>query len=140
MASGWPSIRRTCCRRSIIGAAVMLWVAGFDMIYACQDVEFDRQRGLHSVPNKLGVAGACDWPRFATWARCCSLALPWICPQTGLGWVYLVGVGLIALLLVYEHSLVRVDNLDKVNVAFFNVNVIVSVGLLVIVALDMVVG
>jgi 4-hydroxybenzoate polyprenyltransferase len=126
---------------AILGAAVMLWVAGFDMIYACQDVEFDNQRGLHSVPNSLGVAGAL---RLAAVCHLGTvlllLGLPWLCPQTGLRWVYLIGVGMIALLLIYEHSLVRVDNLDKVNVAFFNVNVIVSVGLLVIVALDVVVG
>ena len=125
----------------VIGVAVMLWVAGFDIIYACQDVEFDRQHSLHSIPNKFGVAGALRLAAVCHFGTVIALvALPWICPQTDLGWVYLVGVGLIALLLVYEHSIVRADKLDKVNVAFFNVNVVVSVGLLVIVALDMVIG
>jgi 4-hydroxybenzoate polyprenyltransferase len=64
-------------------------------------------------------------------------ALPWACPQLGLGWIYFAGVAAAALLLVYEHWLVRPDDLARVNVAFFNVNAIVSLGLLVVVTLDL---
>ncbi len=123
----------------MIAAAVLVWVAGFDSIYACQDFEFDRKAGLQSVPTKWGIRGAL---RLAAGCHLGTVvilaALPWVCPQTQLGSVYLLGVGIIGLLLLYEHNLVRPDNLERVNIAFFNVNVVVSVGLLAIVALDMV--
>jgi 4-hydroxybenzoate polyprenyltransferase len=120
----------------VLGGAVMLWVAGFDIIYACQDLEFDKKAGLHSVPAKVGVAGALRI------AAACHLgmivllvALPWFYPL--FGWVYYAGIGVIAVLLVYEHSLVRSDDLTRVNMAFFNVNAVVSLGLLVVGALDL---
>ena len=123
-----------------LGTAVMLWVAGFDMIYACQDVDYDQQRGLHSAPARLGVAGALRLAALCHLGTVSLLiALPWMSPQTSLGFIYVIGVGLIALLLIYEHSIVRDDKLDRVNVAFFNVNVVVSIGLLIVVALDMVI-
>ena len=83
----------------VLGGAVMLWVAGFDIIYACQDVEFDVAAGLHSVPARLGVA--------------------------------------VALLLAYEHYLVRPDDLTRVNAAFFQVNAVVSIGLFLVGSLDL---
>ena len=120
----------------LLGLAVMLWVAGFDIIYACQDVDFDRSMRLHSVPARFGVAGALRL------AAACHLgmvlllaALPWVFP--GLGRIYLTGVGVIALLLVYEHWLVRPDDLTRVNRAFFHVNAVVSIGLLVVGAIDL---
>jgi 4-hydroxybenzoate polyprenyltransferase len=120
----------------VLGGAVLLWVAGFDIIYACQDVEFDRAHGLRSVPARLGVAGAL---RLAT---ACHLgmvlllaALPWVFPP--LGWIYGLGVAAVALLLIYEHSLVRPDDLDRVNMAFFNVNAVVSIGLFAVGSLDL---
>lgn len=120
----------------ILGGAVMLWVAGFDIIYACQDVEFDKQAGLHSVPAKLGVRGALRL------AAACHLgmilllaALPWFYPL--FGWIYWAGIGAVAALLLYEHSLVRPDDLTRVNIAFFNVNSVVSIGLLPVGALDL---
>jgi 4-hydroxybenzoate polyprenyltransferase len=122
---------------AILGAAVMLWVAGFDILYACQDVEFDRQAGLHSVPARLGV------PNALRLAAVCQLgmilllaALPWYYPLFGR--VYWLGIAAVALLLVYEHWLVGPDDLTRLNVAFFNVNAIVSMGLLVIGALDLI--
>jgi 4-hydroxybenzoate polyprenyltransferase len=120
---------------AMLGGAVMLWVAGFDILYACQDVEFDRGRGLHSVPVRLGV------PRALRLAAVCHLgmilllmALPLVYP---FGWVYQVGIVAVAVLLVYEHSLVRPDDLSRVNLAFFNVNAVVSMGLLVLGLLDL---
>ncbi len=120
----------------ILGAAVMLWVAGFDIIYACQDVDYDLSAGLHSVPARLGV-------RRALWlAAICHLgmvlllaALPGVYPQ--LGWIYAGGIAAVAILLAYEHWLVRPDDLTRVNVAFFQVNAVVSIGLLLVGALDL---
>ena len=120
----------------VLGAAVMLWVSGFDIIYACQDVEFDVSAGLHSVPARLGVRGA-------LWlAAACHLGmvlllagLPWVYPQ--LGWIYGLGIAAVAILLAYEHYLVRPDDLTRLNVAFFQVNAVVSIGLLVVGSLDL---
>jgi 4-hydroxybenzoate polyprenyltransferase len=124
----WPPV--------VLGLAVMLWVAGFDVIYACQDRDFDVTMRLHSIPARLGVAGA---------LRCAALChlgmvtlllvLPWFYPRFGA--VYLAGVSAIALLLVYEHRLVRPDDLSRVNRAFFHVNAVVSIGLLVIGSVDL---
>lgn len=124
----WPPV--------VLGAAVMLWVAGFDIIYACQDVEIDSELGLHSVPAKLGVSGSLRL------AAACHLgmvlllfALPAVYPQ--LGWIYLAGIGCVAILLIYEHRLVRPDDLTRVNLAFFHVNAVVSIGLFLVGTLDL---
>jgi len=120
----------------ILGFAVMLWVAGFDIIYACQDAEFDRILGLHSVPASLGVTGALHV------AAACHggmilllLILPNVFPA--FGWIYITGVLLIAALLAYEHSLVQPDDLQNVNRAFFHVNAVVSIGLMIAGGLDL---
>lgn len=111
-----------------LALAVLCWVAGFDIIYACQDVDFDRNAGLRSVPGRLGVAGSL---RLA--ALCHALmvgALIGLGISFPLGWIYFAGVAAVAILLVYEHALVRPDDLTRVNLAFFHVNVIISMGLL----------
>ena len=122
----------------LLGAAVMLWVAGFDIIYACQDTEFDRGAGLKSVPASLGVGAAL---RVAAACHLGSVlllaALPWLYP--GLSWIYWGGMVAIAMLLVYEHWLVRPDDLSRVNVAFFKVNAVISLGVMVLVAIDLLV-
>lgn len=124
----WPPV--------VLGAAVLLWVAGFDMIYACQDYEFDRTAGLHSVPVRLGVAGALRLSGVCHLGMISMLVLlPLIYPY--LGWFYWGGVVAVALLLLYEHWLVRPDDLDRVNLAFFHVNWIVSVLLLVVGTADL---
>ena len=125
----WPPV--------LLAMAVLLWVAGFDMIYACQDVEFDRQVGLRSVPERWGI-------RRALWvaAACHALMiLPLIALGTvyPLGPIYFTGVAAVAMLLVYEHALVRPDDLTRVNVAFFQVNVIISLGLLAVAVVDLLV-
>ena len=120
----------------VLGSAVLLWVAGFDIIYACQDVEFDRQAGLHSVPARLGVAGALRLAAVCHLGMVLLLiALPFVYPL--LGWIYGLGVASVAALLVYEHRLVRPDDLDRVNLAFFHVNAVVSIGLLLVTSLDL---
>jgi 4-hydroxybenzoate polyprenyltransferase len=120
----------------VLGAAVMLWVAGFDVIYACQDVEFDRRARLSSIPVRLGVPGALRLAAACHLGMVILLALlPVVFPL--LGWIYLTGVAAVAVLLVYEHWLVRPDDLTRVNVAFFNVNAVVSIGLLLVGTLDL---
>jgi 4-hydroxybenzoate polyprenyltransferase len=124
----WPPV--------VLGAAVMLWVAGFDMIYACQDAAFDAAMRLHSVPARLGIARAL---RLAALCHAGTVVLLAILPQVypGFGPVYLGGVAAIAALLAYEHWLVRPDDLSRVNRAFFHVNAVVSIGLFVIGVIDL---
>ncbi len=120
----------------VLGAAVMLWVAGFDIIYACQDYEVDRREGLNSVPARLGVPKAL---RVATLCHAAMIlllvALPWTYPL--LGGIYWAGIAAVAGLLIYEHSLVRPDDLRRVNEAFFQVNAVISVGLFLLGAADL---
>ena len=126
----WPPV--------LLGCAVMLWVAGFDMIYACQDVEFDVKMRLHSVPARLGVAGALRAAALCHLGMIVLLlllALPSVYGE--FGWIYITGVMAIAALLVYEHSLVRPDDLSGVDRAFFQVNAVVSIGLLAIGLIDL---
>jgi 4-hydroxybenzoate polyprenyltransferase len=120
-----------------LGGAVLFWVAGFDVLYACQDVDFDRQARLHSVPAGLGVRGAL---RVALICHLLMLvllaALYWIAFPS-LGWVYIAGLAAATLLLAYEHWLVRPDDLSRVNRAFFHVNAAVSIGMFVVVLVQL---
>jgi 4-hydroxybenzoate polyprenyltransferase len=122
----------------LLGGAVLTWVAGFDMVYACQDATFDRQAKLKSIPAAIGIPGAL---RLAAASHLLTLlfliALPLLCPHVPLGWIYDCGVGAIALLLIYEHLLVRPDDLTRLNVAFFNINAVISIGLLIVGAIDL---
>jgi 4-hydroxybenzoate polyprenyltransferase len=125
-----------------LGTAVMLWVAGFDIIYACQDVSFDAQSNLKSIPVRLGVRGALRLAAFCHLLMILLLsALPLVDrlggPPLQLGWIYAAGITSVAILLVYEHSLVRADDLTRVNLAFFQVNAVVSLGLFAVGALDL---
>ena len=121
----------------MLGAAVLLWVAGFDIIYACQDVEFDRTMRLRSVPARCGVRRALvAGGRLPPWHG--AIARPRCRWSTGqFGWIYRSAVAGIAVLLVYEHWLVRPDDLRRVNRAFFHLNAIVSIGLLAAGVLDL---
>jgi 4-hydroxybenzoate polyprenyltransferase len=110
----------------VIALAVMAWVAGFDTVYACQDVDFDRQAGLHSLPARLGVAGALRVARVLHVLAVLLLASVYVLAP--LHPAYLGGVAAVALLLVYEHSLVRADDLSRIDAAFFTVNGWISAG------------
>jgi 4-hydroxybenzoate polyprenyltransferase len=125
---------------AVLGLAVLFWVAGFDILYACQDVDVDRRLGLHSVPARLGVSGALRLA-FVCHAITAALlvALDFVAAPP-LGWVYLIGVAGVIGLLAYEHSLVRPDDLTRVNRAFFQVNGVISIGLFLLVLLQLAVG
>ncbi|HMC89391.1 MAG TPA: UbiA-like polyprenyltransferase [Gemmataceae bacterium] len=124
----------------LLGLAVLFWVTGFDILYACQDVDFDRAARLASVPARFGVPVA-----LRTALVChilmlgCLVALYWAA-SPHLRIIYLSGVTLVAGLLAYEHWLVRPDDLSRVNRAFFQVNGVISVGLLLVVVLQLALG
>jgi 4-hydroxybenzoate polyprenyltransferase len=123
----------------ILGAAVAFWVAGFDILYACQDADFDRAERLHSVPARFGIraslriAAACH-------AVMLGLLVGLYFASPHLGSVYLIGVAAAGVLLVYEHSLVRPDDLTRVNRAFFHVNGVISLGLFLLVLVQLAVN
>ena len=123
----------------VLGGAVATWVAGFDIIYACQDFHFDRDAKLKSVPVQLGLAGAL---RLAAVCHALSVVLLALVPQVypSFGALYWTGVIAVAGLLSYEHALVRPDDLDRVNTAFFHVNAVISLGLLTVGTLDLWLG
>lgn len=108
----------------LLMAAVTFWIAGFDIIYACQDVEFDRRSGLRSIPARLGIGPALWLAR--VFHAVTVLALLGVGQSAGLGGVYYAGVACVALLLIIENSLVRANDLRHVNLAFFTVNGVVG--------------
>ena len=123
----------------VLGLAVLFWVAGFDILYACQDVAFDRQARLRSIPARMGVPTALRVAFLCHVVMVAFLFGLFVVAQPLLGWIYLAGVSAIAILLAYEHYLVSPDDLTRVNQAFFHVNAIVSVGLFLIVLVQVLV-
>jgi len=109
----------------LLGAAVALWTAGFDIIYACQDVDFDQACGLHSVPKRYGIRTALYVS--ALFHVLMLLLLVVVARREHLGWIAMAGLVPVALLLTYEHTLVKPSDLSRVNAAFFTVNGYVSV-------------
>lgn len=109
----------------VLAYATLCWVAGFDILYSLQDVEFDRREGLHSIPSAFGVEPAI-WISRALHAGCVALflLLGWAVPE--LGTLFFAGVGIIAAMLLYEQSLVRADDLSRIDAAFFTVNGAIS--------------
>jgi 4-hydroxybenzoate polyprenyltransferase len=122
----------------VLGLIVMFWVGGFDIIYACQDTEFDKQAKLKSIPVRFGVRGAL---RIAAVSHVLMIVamvgLAFVSQLDALGWTYYVTVTAVAVLLAVEHCLVKPDDLGRVNIAFFQVNAIISIGLFLIVSLDL---
>jgi len=108
----------------ILGLAVLLWTAGFDIIYACQDIDFDRSQNLHSVPARLGLDRSLLLARLLHLIMVTTLCLLGV--HLELGWLYWAGIALVVLCLGYEHSLVWGGKLDKVDMAFFLMNGVVS--------------
>jgi len=108
-----------------LGLAVLFWVAGFDIFYALQDLDYDREAGLHSIPVKLGAEKAIRLVR--VFHGVMVLLLLTLLTGTPLGWIYFLGVVVISGMLVYEHLLVRADDLSRLDAAFFNMNGYISV-------------
>jgi len=124
-AAAWIAIRGSLdWRMLILCAAVTLWVGGFDVLYACQDVEFDRAAGLHSIPKRFGIAKALGIAR-AMHVLMVTLLI-WLAWSFHLAWPAWAGIGVVGALLAYEHSLVKPNDLSKMNAAFFTVNGYIS--------------
>ena len=112
----------------LLSLVVLLWTAGFDVLYACQDVDFDRRESLHSIPARVGIANALWIARVLHAAS--FLALVSLYLMTNLGYVALLGVAVTGVLLLYQHHLVKANDLSRLNAAFFTTNAFVSVILL----------
>jgi 4-hydroxybenzoate polyprenyltransferase len=120
-AGAWVAVRASVGLPAwLLWLAVTFWIAGFDLIYACQDTVFDRHERLYSVPARFGNAVALRLAQMNHLLTVAALAA--VGGVMGLGWVYWLGLGVVAGLLVYEHSLVSPTDLSRVNLAFFNVN------------------
>jgi 4-hydroxybenzoate polyprenyltransferase len=135
-AAAWIAVRGALdARILLLTAAVTFWVAGFDILYACQDYQHDQQAGLHSIPRYFGI-------RHSLWVArgfhlLMLLDLIILLQVFGLGRLTLAGIVIVALLLAYEHSLLAADDLSKLNAAFFTMNGVISVVFFLFVAADL---
>ena len=138
-AAAWIAVRGSFDPRILLlTGAVVFWGAGFDILYSCQDYEFDRGSGVHSVPKAFGIPNALIIARLfhvITVALLVAMVIAF-----GLGKIAMAGVGLVGLLLVFEHSLVKHDDLSRVNAAFFTMNGFISMGFLFSIAADLLLG
>ena len=131
----WIAIRGTLDPPALVlGGIVLFWVAGFDILYALQDLEFDRAAGLHSIPVALGVNGSLWAARLFHLVMLALLAMLWL--ALGLGSFFMVGIAVVVAMLAYEHWLLRNGDLTKLDAAFFNMNGYISVAILIFTALD----
>ncbi len=122
---------------ALLAAAIAAWVTGFDIIYACQDADYDAAAGLHSIPARFGVAGALKIAMASHGLMLLLLAvLPLAAPEVGLGWLFWSALIVVAGLVLRQHWLVRPDDLERVNQAFFDTNAAISVVLLVVGTID----
>lgn len=134
--AAWIAVRDTVELPAVLLASVVFfWVGGFDILYACQDFAFDRQAGLHSIPARLGIPRALVVARVSHMATVLCLLALW--HYSILGIVFLTATFAIAVLLCYEHWLVSADDLSRVNLAFFHVNTVISLGTLIAGGIDM---
>ncbi|MGH9783944.1 MAG: UbiA-like polyprenyltransferase [Terriglobia bacterium] len=137
-AAAWIAIRGTLSPSILLlTAAVTLWTAGFDILYACQDVDFDRRSGLHSIPQRWGIARALQVS--AAMHGLMVVLLVWLARTEQLGWISVAGVAVVAGLLIYEHRLVKPFDLSRLDAAFFNINGWIGILLLLFWGLDIVV-
>lgn len=113
----------------LLSVFVLMWTSGFDVLYACQDQEFDRKAGLHSIPARFGIARSLWIARLFHFQAAIVLLL--VLAFTGLGWPAYLGAGAVMALLVYQHTLIKPNDLSKMNAAFFTTNAFVSVILFV---------
>jgi 4-hydroxybenzoate polyprenyltransferase len=135
-AAAWIAVRGSFDPRILLlMGAVVFWGAGFDILYSCQDYEFDRGSDVYSVPKASGIRNALIIARLFHVITVALLA--WMEVAFGLGKMAMVGVVIVALLLIYEHSLVKHDDLSRLNVAFFTMNGFISMGFLFFVVADL---
>jgi 4-hydroxybenzoate polyprenyltransferase len=138
-SAAWIAVRGTLDLRIVVlTLAVLLWVGGFDVLYACQDFEHDRRVGLNSVPQAFGMETA-FWIARAMHVGMIALLL-WLIELFGLGRIAMAGVGVVAALLVYEHLIVSPNDIRRMNAAFFTLNGVISVVFFCFVAADVLVG
>ena len=137
-AGGWIAVTGSLDPEAVLLAfAVAMWIGGFDIVYACQDYEFDSKYGVHSIPRRFGLEAAFWWYRgmhLLTSAALLALGI-WM----GLGYFFYIGWAFASVLLIYEHTLVKPHDLSKLQLAFFKVNSFISVGLLLFILLAVVV-
>jgi len=135
-AAAWIAVRGSLDPRILLlTGAVTFWVAGFDVLYACQDFDFDQQAGLHSIPRYCGIGNALWIARVLH--LCMLLLLAAVIWMFGLGTLAMLGVCAVFILLAYEHSLVSADDLSKLNAAFFTMNGVIAIVFFVFVAFDL---
>jgi 4-hydroxybenzoate polyprenyltransferase len=135
---GWVAVTGSVTWTAIIlYVTVALWTAGFDVIYACQDVDFDRKEGLHSIPARFGISRALGIARMLHALTAAGFALLLI--LTDLSWWYFAGMVVAAVLLLYEHRMVKPNDLSKLNAAFFTMNGVLSAVIFVFTFIDLVV-
>lgn len=118
----------------VLSFAVLFWVAGFDILYALQDYEFDKKEGLHSIPVKFGIKKSILISRIFHLIMVCLLFYVYL--LGGFGFIYLIGLFIISILLIYEHSLVKEKDLSKLDIAFFNMNGYISVLFFIFTVID----
>ncbi len=124
----WPAV--------LLGVAVGTWIGGFDCIYACQDYEADKRIGIGSVPVRWGIAGAL---RISSGVHVVTMAFfVWFGLATGYGWLWWTGLALVGVVLVYEHVIVKADDLSRVNRAFFTANGVIGIALFLFALADLV--
>lgn len=134
-SAAWIAVRGSFDPRILLlTAAVTFWVGGFDVLYACQDYDFDRETGLHSVPRYFGIPGALWIARLFHLLMLALLVA--LVPAFGLGKLAMAGIAAVAVLLAYEHSLVSPRDLSKLNAAFFTMNGVIAVVFFAFVAGD----
>jgi 4-hydroxybenzoate polyprenyltransferase len=135
----WIAVRGDITAPAVIlGVGVLSWVAGFDILYALQDMDYDKKAGLHSIPSKLGLSGSLWVSRLLHLAT--VICLLYIAMPLGLHYIYMAGVGLAAGMLIYEHLLLRSGDLSKLDAAFFNMNGYISLTVFGFTALSLYLG
>ena len=138
-AATWIAVRGSFDPRILLlTGAVVFWGAGFDILYSCQDFEFDRGADVYSVPKAFGIRNSLIIARVFHVITVALLAAMVV--AFGLGTIAMAGVAIVAILLIYEHSLVKHDDLSRVNAAFFTMNGLISMGFLVFIAADVMMG
>jgi len=125
--AAWIAVRGTLDSEVpiLLSLLVMMWTAGFDVLYACQDYEFDRKAGLRSIPARFGIKNSLWIARMFHFQAFVALLLLYL--VTDLGWLALAGVGAVGALLIYQHTLVKPNDLSRMNAAFFTTNAFVSI-------------